>query len=231
MPGESRGTISGGNQDFFWSTSDEPHASRRKAILEKHPEIAELAGGRACFEVDRRVLFCSHVGVCRRRSSLVVRRRRGTTGYDWRSKYVVLLLVGVQIYVATRVQYWSWPAILVAAYVVGGTITQSLTLAIHEISHNLMFESVAANRWFGIFANLPLVVAYSMCGCFVVLILFFSSFSSASNDALTNTRAHVGARRATQFVQKVPHGTSSIPRRRRRCKPSDFVFVHKVVVR
>ena len=32
------------DQEFYWSASDEPHASRRKAILEDHPEIKDLAG-------------------------------------------------------------------------------------------------------------------------------------------------------------------------------------------
>lgn len=120
------GPVNVDDQEFYWSASDEPHASRRKAILEDHPEIKDLAG------------------------------------YDWRSKYAVLLLMSIQIYVATRVQHWSWPWILVAAYVIGGTITQSLTLAIHELSHNLMFKSVKANRYFSIFANLPLVFAYAV---------------------------------------------------------------------
>jgi len=31
-------------EDFFWDTSDEPHASRRKLILAAHPEVSKLQG-------------------------------------------------------------------------------------------------------------------------------------------------------------------------------------------
>jgi len=52
----------------------------------------------------------------------------------------------------------SWTEIFVLAYVVGGTFNHSLSLALHECAHNLVFGVTrpVANRLIGFFANLPL---------------------------------------------------------------------------
>eukprot|EP01130_Rhizamoeba_saxonica_P000281 TRINITY_DN10257_c0_g1_i1.p1 TRINITY_DN10257_c0_g1~~TRINITY_DN10257_c0_g1_i1.p1 ORF type:complete len:341 (+),score=56.87 TRINITY_DN10257_c0_g1_i1:41-1024(+) len=49
----------------------------------------------------------------------------------------------------------SWWVIVVLAYVWGGTINHSLTLAVHELSHNNGFKKKWANVAFGFFTSLP----------------------------------------------------------------------------
>ncbi len=34
----------GGNADFFWTYTEEPHRSRRQAIIKAHPEVTKLCG-------------------------------------------------------------------------------------------------------------------------------------------------------------------------------------------
>jgi fatty acid desaturase len=55
---------------------------------------------------------------------------------------------------------WSWGAYLAAIYVVGATANHSLFLAIHELSHNLGFKSVAYNKMLAMVANLPIGIPY-----------------------------------------------------------------------
>ncbi len=115
-------------QDFLWVMTDEPHASRRKEMIKKNPELKELMG------------------------------------HEPRTKYIVLLLMGIQLGLAYHfreqalyggtLQFW------LVAYFVGATITQSLFLANHEISHNLAFKSFNMNKLFGIFTNIPMVLPY-----------------------------------------------------------------------
>ena len=117
------------NNDFLWSMDEEPHTSRRKEIMMKHPEVKKLFG------------------------------------YAWETKWIVLLLVALQIGAAyyLRDMTWTWQ-FFVASYIIGGTANQALFLAIHEITHNLGFKKYWHNKAFNCFANLPIGLPY--CAAF-----------------------------------------------------------------
>ena len=85
-------------------------------------------------------------------------------GHDsWMALQVILCVV-IQITVAILVRDSSWPKLLLIAYVIGGTINHSLSLALHELTHNLAFghSRPMSNRLLGFFANLPLGVPASI---------------------------------------------------------------------
>ncbi len=67
-------------------------------------------------------------------------------------------MVLAQLAIAFSLRDAPWWLILVVAYLIGGVITQSLLLAIHELSHNLAFQKPLHNRLFGLFINLPVGV-------------------------------------------------------------------------
>jgi sphingolipid delta-4 desaturase len=78
-------------------------------------------------------------------------------------KWKVLFAVGLQVFMCWVVSDLSWPWVVALAYCVGGTINHSMTLAMHEISHNLAFDhNINLNRWFGMVANMPLGVPSSV---------------------------------------------------------------------
>ena len=55
----------------------------------------------------------------------------------------------------------TWP-FWVAAYLIGGTCNQALFLGIHELSHNLGFKTIKANKLFSILvANVPIAFPYA----------------------------------------------------------------------
>lgn len=87
---------------------------------------------------------------------------RKLMGHEWRTKYIIAATVALQVCMAWLTLEWRWPAYLAAIYVVGATANHSLFLAVHELSHNLGAPSVSGNRLLGMFANLPIGVAYSV---------------------------------------------------------------------
>ncbi|XP_075159133.1 delta4-sphingolipid-FADS-like protein ifc [Haematobia irritans] len=114
--------------DFEWVYTEEPHASRRKIILEKYPQIKKLYG-------------------C-----------------DPKFKWVAGSMVLIQILSLFIVKNFSWPLLILTAYIFGGVINHSLMLAVHEISHNLAFgfSRPMSNRILGFICNLPIGLPMSI---------------------------------------------------------------------
>ena len=88
-------------------------------------------------------------------------------GVDPHLKYLVSALVILNIissFFVSRVFDLSYLWTTVLAYCLGGIINHSLVLAIHEISHNVIFGNAypVANRLFGIWANLPVGIPMSI---------------------------------------------------------------------
>ncbi|XP_074662111.1 sphingolipid delta(4)-desaturase DES1-like [Tubulanus polymorphus] len=85
-------------------------------------------------------------------------------GPDPMLKWTVFMMLTVQIITAYLVRNFPWSAIIILAYCFGGVINHSMTLAIHEIAHNLAFGNAhpMKNRILGIVANLPIGLPVSV---------------------------------------------------------------------
>ena len=79
-------------------------------------------------------------------------------GPDPHLKWIVIGMVIFQVISAYYVQSLPWWAVITMSYLIAGSINHSMTLAIHDISHNVVFGNKYPlyNRLFGIFANLPI---------------------------------------------------------------------------
>lgn len=60
-------------------------------------------------------------------------------GYDRNFKWYCSALVIAQVASLYFLKDKSWPALIAIAYCFGGVVNHSLSLAVHEISHNLAF--------------------------------------------------------------------------------------------
>lgn len=85
--------------DFEWTYTDEPHASRRKEILKKYPEIKKLMH------------------------------------HDVRFKWIVAVLVLVQVAMCFLLSNASWGTCLILGYFFGGKILfpGCISLCLHDI--------------------------------------------------------------------------------------------------
>lgn len=79
-------------------------------------------------------------------------------GHDKATKYKVLVSVMIQIMSLHLLQGAPWYTWCFFCYTLSGSINHMMTLAMHEISHNLGAKKVLHNRLLAIFANLPMGV-------------------------------------------------------------------------
>ncbi|CAD6893437.1 unnamed protein product [Tilletia controversa] len=116
--------------EFLWLLTEEPHRTRRAAILKDHPEIRSLMGHEPLTKYVSLGVTLLQLGLA------IAFAHFGVHPLDWR--------------------------FLVTAYVVGGTANQNTFLAIHEITHNLAFKGIRANKLWAILVNAPIGVPYAM---------------------------------------------------------------------
>ena len=83
-------------------------------------------------------------------------------GIDTTTKYKVLFWVSVQLASLHLLQGASWQTWLFCCYTLSGSINHMMTLAMHELSHNLGAKSVISNRLLAIMANLPMGIPAAM---------------------------------------------------------------------
>lgn len=106
----------------------ETHSRRRKLIIQKHPEVAQLLKPTKPYSIIL-TFFTVFIGlaVC----------------------YFVKVLTSI-------IQDASWPVFLFVTYWVGGTIGHSLHVLIHDFTHYGGHSSITVNKFFAIMCNIPM---------------------------------------------------------------------------
>ena len=77
-------------------------------------------------------------------------------GIDRMTKYKILLAVVLQVVSLELLQGAPWYTWVFCCYTLAGAINGCMTLAMHELSHNLGAKKPIHNRMLAIFANLPM---------------------------------------------------------------------------
>ncbi|WP_099598151.1 fatty acid desaturase [Reichenbachiella sp. 5M10] len=87
---------------------------------------------------------------------------RDLFGIDKGLKFKTLALVVFQLATAPFIAELAWYWYIPLAYLVGASVSHTLFLAIHEISHDLAFKNRVPNNWLALIANIPILFPYAM---------------------------------------------------------------------
>ena len=121
---------------------------------------------------------------------------------NWTLTPIVLGANVVQFTLAYCLRDSPWWAVAIVAYTIGGIINHGLTLAMHELSHNMASKNMTYNRVLGLLSNIPLGIPSFACVAPAV----------PTCVALWLT-SHPGP--ASQHLQALPPGAPQVPRRGR----------------
>lgn len=87
---------------------------------------------------------------------------RGLMGHDPHTKWICFVIVFFQMFLSISLHNTNTITYILTMYFMGATMTQSLFLAVHESSHNLIFKSSYGNKLFSLFLNIPIVIPFSI---------------------------------------------------------------------
>jgi sphingolipid delta-4 desaturase len=90
---------------------------------------------------------------------------RNLSGYTPLTKYFILTLVALQLFLAVSFKELPVWQLILLAYFIGGFINHALFVLIHECSHNLVTKSKPANKLWAIFADVAIAVPVAMGFC------------------------------------------------------------------
>ena len=85
-------------------------------------------------------------------------------GYDTNIANIMLAMVLVQVITSYLLRNESWMTIVIVGYCFGGVVNHSMTLALHEVGHNLAYGHAKPmwNRIIGFIGNLVIGVPISV---------------------------------------------------------------------